>query len=96
METKIIYTTPKSHLQLNTREFEPSIYCEHSMRVGTWREILNTSGEYDTMKYIIIRVKSYPLTVRAPRVHGTYNHIFGGPIERKKLDIVGEINLVIV
>ncbi|CAC5412439.1 unnamed protein product [Mytilus coruscus] len=48
----------------------------------------NSSREYDTRKYQLIRTKSYALTVRAPWVLGTYKHSFPDEFFDRHLDII--------
>ncbi|CAG2222118.1 unnamed protein product [Mytilus edulis] len=87
MDTQVIYTTPRSKLQLNTSEFEPSIYCNMKSSY-----IVNTSGEYDKNKYEI-RSKLYSLTVTVPRYHGIYYNDLITSVSYDRLNL-GEIQFL--
>lgn len=88
MDTQVIYTTPRSKLQLNTSEFEPSIYC--NMKSGY---IVNTSGEYDKNKYEI-RSKLYSLTVTVPTYHGIYYNDLITTVSYDRLNLGGKLDWI--
>lgn len=97
IETKVIYTKPRSTLQLNTNEFEPSINCDLSSDYDQRKRsnIVNTSGEYDKGKYQI-RSTLFKLNVRIPEVHGTFYIDLATSRRTRTLQLLGKLERITI